>query len=364
MITNQIIQSCIDAMKSITKVDFCVTDIEGNTTVSTFQQMEVTKEMIVGFSNSPADIQTIGAYHLFKVSDKRDIQYILISNGKQDEGLLMGKICVSQLQQLVLAYKEKYDVNIFFQNLVLDNILLVDIFNRAKKLRIEIEKPRAVFLIETKTDNKDSDSLEMLTSLFSSKSGDYVTAVNERNIILIKNVEDFGEGDSLKNTAEMIVDMMNTEAMLAVRVSFGNIVTELKEVSKSYKEAKMAMDVGKIFYMEKDVMEYAKLGIGRLIYQLPTSLCRMFIKEIFGDRLPEELDEEALMTIDRFFENNLNVSETSRQLFVHRNTLVYRLEKLEKAIGLDIRAFDDALVLKIALMVVNYVRYLDAKIEP
>lgn len=159
--------------------------------------------------------------------------------------------------------------------------------------------------------------------------------------------------------ANTIVSMMNAEAMMNVRVSFGTVVQELKDVSKSYKEAKMALDVGKIFYAEKNVAAYSTLGIGRLIYQLPVNLCKLFIEEIFGDNVPSDLDEETLNTINKFFENNLNVSETSRQLFVHRNTLVYRIEKLQKSTGLDLRNFDDALTFKIALMVVNYMKYLD-----
>jgi len=164
----------------------------------------------------------------------------------------------------------------------------------------------------------------------------------------------------MMQVAYTIVDMMNAEAMLNVKVAFGTVVSELKDVSKSYKEAKMALDVGKIFYAEKNVVAFTTLGIGRLIYQLPVNLCKMFIQEIFGDDIPEELDDEMLTTINKFFENNLNVSETSRQLFVHRNTLVYRIEKLKMSTGLDVRAFDDALTFKIALMVVNYIKYLES----
>ena len=163
------------------------------------------------------------------------------------------------------------------------------------------------------------------------------------------------------DAAKTIVDMLNAEAMLSVKVSYGTVVNELKEVSKSYKEAKMALDVGKIFYVEKNIIGYEKLGIGRLIYQLPVSLCRMFMNEIFGDNLPDKLDEETLITIQKFFENSLNVSETARQLYIHRNTLVYRIEKLQKDTGLDIRNFDDALTFKIALMVVSYLQYLDSR---
>ncbi len=196
--------------------------------------------------------------------------------------------------------------------------------------------------------------------MFTSQVGDYITAVDESNVILIKSLNPEDDYERLEQIAETIADMMNTEAMLNVRVAYGTIVEELKEVSKSYKEAKMALDVGKIFYAEKKVTAYNTLGIGRLIYQLPINLCRLFIDEIFGSNVPAELDEETLTTINKFFENNLNVSETSRQLFVHRNTLVYRIEKLQKSTGLDIRVFDDALTFKIALMVVNYMRYLDS----
>ncbi len=276
---------------------------------------------------------------------------------------MIGKIAVSQLQNLIIAYKERYDRNNFFQNLLLDNMLLVDIYNRAKKLHIEATVPRAVFLIETeneKDNEMESAISELLGSMFSSQTGDYITAVDESNVILIKMLAPEDDYTRLDQVANTIVDMMNMEAMLNVRVAYGTIVGELKEVSKSYKEAKMALDVGKIFYAEKKVTAYNTLGIGRLIYQLPINLCRIFIDEIFGSNIPDELDDETLTTINKFFENNLNVSETSRQLFVHRNTLVYRIEKLEKTTGLDIRTFDDALTFKIALMVVNYMRYLDS----
>ena len=275
-----------------------------------------------------------------------------------DDVYMVGKIAVSQIQNLVIAYKERFDRNNFFQNLLLDNLLLVDIYNRAKKLHVEVTCPRAVYLIETK-DEKDGIVSEVLKSMFSPQSGDYVTAVDESSLILIKSVENTTTPQALHELAETIVAMMNAEALLDVKVAYGTVVQELKDVSKSYKEAKMALDVGKIFYAEKKVIAYSTLGIGRLIYQLPVNLCKIFIEEIFGDNVPYDLDEETLNTLNKFFENNLNVSETSRQLFVHRNTLVYRIEKIQKSTGLDLRSFDDALTFKIALMVVNYMKYLD-----
>jgi carbohydrate diacid regulator len=235
----------------------------------------------------------------------------------------------------------------------------VDIYNRAKKLHIETDVKRIVFIIETKTE-KDTNALETVRTLFSSKTKDFITAVDEKNIILVKEIKPSETYEDMRKTAKVIVDMLNTEAMSSVNVAYGTIVNEIKEVSRSYKEAKLALDVGKIFYSDRKIIAYSNLGIGRLIYQLPLPLCKMFIKEIFDGKSPDEFDEETLTTINKFFENSLNVSETSRQLYIHRNTLVYRLDKLQKSTGLDLRVFEDAITFKIALMVVKYMKYMES----
>lgn len=360
MISSQIIQNSIEELKGITKVDLSVYDLNGQSIAGTVEMLELSAELIRGFVVSPADSQVIGTHHLLKILDDGEVVYILVARGFSDDVYMVGKIAVCQLQNLIIAYKERFDRNNFFQNLLLDNLLLVDIYNRAKKLHIEVNAKRAVFLVEAKLE-KDGIVTELLKGMFSNQTGDYITAVDESNVILIKALDEDDSYENMLQVARTIVDMMSAEAMLNVKVAFGTVVPELKDVSKSYKEAKMALDVGKIFYAERDVVAYTMLGIGRLIYQLPSNLCRIFIQEIFGDSIPEELDDEMLTTVNKFFENNLNVSETSRQLFVHRNTLVYRIEKLAKSTGLDIRTFDDALTLKIALMVVNYMDYLDAR---
>ena len=262
------------------------------------------------------------------------------------------------IQNLLVAYKERYDKDNFIKNLLLDNLLLVDIYNRAKKLHIDTTARRLVFLIETKNE-KDTGALEIVKGLFASKTKDFITQVDEKNIILVKEVKPNETYEDMDKTAKVILDMLNTEAMTSVHVSYGTMVNEIKDVSRSYKEAKMALDVGKIFYSDRNVVAYSSLGIGRLIYQLPMPLCKMFIKEIFGDKSPDEFDEETIATINKFFENSLNVSETSRQLYIHRNTLVYRLDKLQKSTNLDLRVFEDAITFKIALMVVKYMKYME-----
>ena len=358
MISTQTIKGSISELGAITKIELCVMDLSGEVVAATSDLGFSDISIITSFASSPVDSQVIGDIHLFKVMDDGDPLYILLSKGNNEQAYMVGKIAVSQLQALVLAYKERFDRNNFFQNLLLDNMLMIDVYNRARKLKIEVTAPRTIILVETGR-TKDNSARELLTSMFAPTSGDYVTAVDENSIIIVKSLGKNESYDDINQVATTIVDMMNTEALLNVRVAYGTIVEEIRDLSKSFKEAKMALEVGRIFNAESRANGYNTLGIGRLIYQLPESLCKMFIDEIFEDKeVPSNLDEETLNTIAKFFENNLNVSETSRQLFVHRNTLVYRIEKLEKSCGLDVRKFDDALTFKIALMVLNYMKYL------
>ena len=240
----------------------------------------------------------------------------------------------------------------------MDNLLLVDIYSRAKKLHIENNIRRIVYLIETNID-KDMNIVEIVRSIFPAKTKDFVTAVDEHSIILVKELREKETMDEIEKIAKMISDTLSTELNIKVYISIGTVVSDLKDVSRSYKEAKMALEVGKIFESEKYIVNYEKLGIGRLIYQLPLSLCKMFIKEVLHGLTMDDFDEETLATVNKFFENNLNVSETSRQLYIHRNTLVYRLDKLQKMTGLDLRNFDDAIIFKITLMVSKYMMYMD-----
>lgn len=359
MISNQILQTTIEGLKSITRIDLCISDTEGKILATTFPEAEEYESSVLAFVDSPADSQVISGYQFFKVFDEHQLEYILLARGGSEDVYMIGKIATFQVQNLLVAYKERFDKDNFIKNLLLDNLLLVDIYNRAKKLHIETNVRRVVFIIETKHE-KDSNALETVRSLFSTKTKDFITAVDEKNIILVKELKPGETYEDMEKTAKVILDMLNTEAMTKVHVAYGTIVNEIKEVSRSYKEAKMALDVGKIFYSGKNVVAYNNLGIGRLIYQLPLPLCRMFIREIFDGKSPDEFDDETLTTINKFFENSLNVSETSRQLYIHRNTLVYRLDKLQKSTGLDLRVFEDAITFKIALMVVKYMKYMES----
>ncbi|MCQ2541153.1 MAG: helix-turn-helix domain-containing protein [Lachnospiraceae bacterium] len=360
MISNQILQNTIDGMTSIAHVELMVTDTDGRCVVTTMKNKANHEAAVVEFVNSAADSQEIQKCQFFKIFDEQQLEYILIADGAGENAHMVGKMVAFQIQNLLVAYKERYDKDNFVKNLLLDNLLLVDIYSRAKKLHLQIDLKRVVMIVETSS-GKDANLLEMVKDYVGlAGSKEIVTAVDENNAIIVMELPDEQSIKDIEKNARGIVSHLTKEGLEGVRVAYGTIVDEIKEVSRSYKEAKMALDIGIIFFEEKDVIPYSELGIGRLIYQLPFPLCQMFINEIFGDKNPDDFDEETLSTINKFFENSLNVSETSRQLFIHRNTLVYRLDKLQKSTGLDLRVFEDAITFKIALMVVKYMKYMES----
>ncbi len=360
MISNQILQNTIDGLKAITRIDLCVMDTDGKSLASTFAEQENYESSVLSFVESPADSQVIQGYQFFKIFDEHQLEYILLANGGSDDVYMVGKVAAFQIQTLLTAYKERFDKDNFIKNLLLDNLLLVDIYNRAKKLHIDTEVRRVIFIVETARE-KDSGMLDHVRALLGSKTKDFVTAVDEKDIIIVKELSPSDGHAELEKTATGILELLRDEEEDDIRIAYGTVVNDIKEVSKSYKEAKLALDVGRIFFDDRKVIAFSTLGIGRLIYQLPIPLCKMFIREIFEGKSPDEFDEETLTTINKFFENSLNVSETSRQLYIHRNTLVYRLDKLQKSTGLDLRVFEDAITFKIALMVVKYMKYMESQ---
>ena len=314
MISNQTLQNTIDGLHQITKIDFAVVDSEGGVLASTIMNPGQYRESAVTFALSEAESQVVSGCQFFKVYDEQQLEFIVLAKGNdEEEALLVGKIATFQIQELMVAYKERFDKDNFIKNLLLDNLLLVDIYNRSKKLHVDINARRVVMIVET-GEHKDGDAIDRVRSLFSGKTKDFVTAVDENNIIVVKELSEQETYEDIRKTAAVIIDALKDRDD-GIRVSYGTIVGEIKEVSRSYKEAGMALDVGKIFFADKRIIAYSALGIGRLIYQLPIPLCKMFIKEIFDGKDLDDFDEETLSTINKFFENSLNVSETSRQLY-------------------------------------------------
>ena len=357
MVSNQVLQNTIEGIKEISHLELGIMDSDGREVAVTAPVFANAASAIPDFANSPADSQSAGPYQFFKVMDEQQLEYVIVVYGETDSSLLIGRMAAFQLKGLMSAFKERYDKDSFMKNLLLDNLLLVDIYSRAKKLHIASDAQRVVLIVETGQE-RDRNILEVVQEFIGTTTMDFVTAVDEYNVVVVKDLTDGSRIRDIEKTANAIDAHLRKMGIAGVRIAYGTVVNEIKEVSRSYKEAKMALDVSRIFFEDRTVIAYNELGIGRLIYQLPIPLCKMFIREIFKGKNPEEFDQETLATINKFFENSLNVSETSRQLFIHRNTLVYRLDKLQKSTGLDLRVFEDAITFKIALMVVKYMKYM------
>ena len=361
MLSNQKLQNSLNEIKEISRMDTALFTAKGKLVAHTEDMPlpeALEQQVVVDFAESLAEKQTYQDYHLYKVMVEGETEYILVCLVNEESFLVCAQMAVCQIRNLVMSFAEQFDRNNFMQNILLGNMLIVDIYGKAKKHHIQ-EVPRVVFVIDTGSKNNDV-AMELVKNLADIRSKDFVTCVDQHSIVLVKDVSHIKEEemeDRLSKIAGSLADNLHMEAMIRVRVGYGNRVHNLQDIAKSYQEAKMALEVGRIFYAERETIAYSLLGIGRLIYQLPMSLCNMFIKEVFGEKVPDILeDEEAMSTINKFFENNLNISETARQLYVHRNTLVYRLERIEKAIGLDIRTFDDAMTFRIAVMVIAHMK--------
>ena len=362
MLSNHKFKLALEEIKEISRNDLALYSDKGRLLAATYEPEEKLQEAVCQFADSMAESQMLFGCHFFKIMMEGELEYILLAQAGGEEAYMIGRLAACQIRNISCAYREQSDKSSFIQNILLGNMLVVDIYNKAKKLHIDTAQ-RVVFVIEV-SGKKDSVVLETVKNLSVNTARDFVTEVDEKSVILVKDVRDMETEQELMAMAKMLADNLHTEAMVKVRVGYGSRASLLPEIARSYQEAKMALEVGRIFYMEKDTVSYGNLGIGRLIYQLPPSLCSMFLREVFGENLPDALDEETMITIHKFFENNLNVSETARQLYIHRNTLVYRLERIEKALGLDIRKFEDAMLFKIALMVISHMDYRRSADEP
>ena len=262
------------------------------------------------------------------------------------------ELALAQIRCLCTAYREKYNKTDFLQSLMVNGIPSYDIYERASRLHINPEEDRVLFLLETRV--IDDTIMAILKNLFPSQTKTYLISMSESSLAILRPVKSTETADSIRQIAHMIVDTLNTEALIQVQLSYSSVIETLAELSGAFRETSLALKVGKLFYPEQTIFPYNELGVGRLIYQLPVTLCENFLKEIFGEDVPDALDDETAVTINRLFQNNLNIAETSRQLHMHRNTLIYRLEQIQKRTGLDLRIFEDAMVFKIATMVMNY----------
>lgn len=350
----KVFQSLVYRIKDILDCDAGITDSGGMVVASTrADEIGIFHDDVLDFINTSDTYLENEKISLIKVNDHGTVDFIAYTYGPEETRKRAMELIGLSIENAKLYYEEKYDKNSFVKNILLGNILPGDISLRAKELRVKDDSRRIIYSIHTEK-SRDIHAYNIIKSLFPNDSKDFVILLDDQNTVLVKELRDKEEKDDIYRKARIIIDTLNTELMVKASVGIGTEVDRLRDISRSFKDAQTALTIGNIFDTDKTIVDYNHLGIGRLIYQLPTTLCKLFLNEVFKDGVYELIDPETMITIQRFFENNLNVSETSRQLFVHRNTLVYRLDKIQKLTGMDLRNFDDAIHFKVAMMVKRY----------
>ena len=361
--SNSVFQNVILQLKDISDRTYGVIDTEGSVISCTDASLlgERWPEAALKVANAGGHVVTFNQKSFKAITSNADVfEYGVFCTGMDEAARIGCQMAHISLNDAKVFYEEKHDRGTFVKNILMDNILPGDIYVRAKELHFATEAPRAVFLVR-QLGHSDVSAVDVLGGMFPDKAQDFVMSINESDIAVVKQISPATTGDDLEKIAKEMEDLLKRELFLKTVIGFGTIAEHLRNLADSYKEAQTAIDVGKAFDTEKSIINYENLGIGRLIYQLPTTLCDIYLTEVFKKRSIDSLDQETLFTINKFFENNLNVSETSRKLFVHRNTLVYRLEKIRKLTGLDLRQFDHAIVFKVALMVRKYLSSRDSR---
>ncbi|NLM73053.1 MAG: PucR family transcriptional regulator [Clostridiaceae bacterium] len=350
----KVFQSVVSRIHDSIGIDFGVTDNTGAIIAS------AREEEIGEIQDQCSDFLLSNAMYVEKpgiVMKKIEINgrpdFVLYILSDSPERAKYAELISISLENAKLYYDEKYDRNNFMKNVLLGNILPGDITIRAKELRVKNDVRRTVYLIRTEK-TRELYAYNIIQSLFPNNSKDFIILLDDQNTVLVKELKENEDTDEIHKKARIIIDTLNSELMIKASIGIGTEAQSLRDVARSYKDAQTALKIGQIFESEKNIVDYNHLGIGRLIYQLPTTLCRLFLNEVFKEGVFETIDTETMITIQKFFENNLNVSETSRQLFIHRNTLVYRLDKIQKITGMDLRKFDDAINFKVAMMVKRY----------
>ena len=352
--SNRLFQEVIEEMQE--SLDRVVGVVDENGVViacSEVQRIGETNMKIVEEMTFSTDIIVNGGYTYRYIGTREKSEMIVFVEGDDSGAARLSAVLSIAFGSMKVLHDEKYDKGSFIKNVMFDNILPSDIYVKSKELHFDTEQSRVVLIVKF-ANHSDVLPIEMVQSLFPDRSHDYIINIGETDVVIVKEVERECDMREIESLAHTLLETLSTEFFAKVYIGISTVADSLKDLARAYKEARISLEVGKVFDTEKSIVSYENLGIGRLVYQLPTTLCEIFLQEVFKKGSLDSLDRETLMTVQAFFENNLNVSETSRKLFVHRNTLVYRLEKIRKLTGLDLREFDHAVTFKVALMVKKY----------
>lgn len=351
---NRLFQNTLTQLKKDVKRVVGVID-DSETVIACSDELRIGNNVdnIFTVFDASGELRCIGGFSYKKIETFNKMEYLVFCEGEDEVAANTCLLLGVHFLALKQYYDEKYDRNSFVKNLIVDNVLPGDILFRTRELHLTIDVRRVVYLVRI-SKTVENSAMDILMGLFPDRKRDFVIRIDDHDIVVIREFGENSDKEEMMQIAQNIFDTLSTEEMLNVVVGVSTVVDSIQDLGQAYRESRIALEVGKVFDTEKNIISYDNLGIGRLIYQLPTTLCELFLNEVFKKESINVLDSETIYTIQKFFENNLNVSETSRKLFVHRNTLVYRLDKIKKLTGLDLREFDDAIIFKVAMMVNKY----------
>ncbi len=350
MISIKVLKDTLNGIKKISNVDLFVYDLNGKIVANTSDVDDKISDAVIKFIETKDTKNEKSSLCLYKLVTNQ----ILVAKGK--DAKVIGEMTAFQIENLDSNSDKASDENEFLKKLISNDILPTDLKNQTKQLGVEVKGNKCIFIIESEHE-KNGIVIEALKNVLVDDS-DLISDVDDKNIVLVKELVDTKDYEEASNIAYSIVDMLNTEIMQNARVAYSSIITNIKETATAYNEARMALEIGDIFKNEEQVIPYNSIGIEKLIYQMPFSACEDFLNEVFDGEVPEVLDSETAVTVEKMFENNLNISETARQLFIHRNTLVYRLDKIHNNTGFDLREFEDAMMFRVVMMMKKYIEYM------
>ena len=349
MITNKTLKDTLDGIKKISKVDLFVYDLSGKIVASTDGEDDKISDAVIKFAKSKKSDDEQSSLCFYKLATGQ----ILVSKGK--DAKIVGEMTAFQIEKL--SSTESSDENEFLKKLISNDIMPADLKNQTKQMGVEVKGKKCVFIFES-VHEQNGIVIEALKNALVEDT-DLISDVDDKNIVLVKELVDTKDLDEASSIAYSIVDMLNTEIMQNARVAYSLVISNIKETASAYNEARIALDVAKIFRAEEQVVSYKEIGIEKLIYQMPLDTCREYLNDVFDGEMPEVFDNETAVTVEKMFENNLNISEAARQLFIHRNTLVYRVDKIKKSTGFDLREFEDAMMFKVVMMMKKYIEFMD-----
>ena len=351
---SRIYQNVISQLKELYGREIGVIDGTGTVTSSAYGIIDsAAAEHILKQYTDPAAYYSNEGYTYKPVGTRSKLDFVAFCEGVDETARTCCGVIAITLSNIKIFHDEKYDKTNLVKNILLDNILPGDILIKAKEFRLNVYVTRVCFLIHI-TDGTSFSVYDLIQNMYPEKDKNFIVNIDEHYIALVKEVKEGIDIKELNKIARTIMDTIYAEALVNVYVGIGNVCDNIRDLARSYKESQIALEVGRVFESDKQIVNFETLGIGRLIYQLPTTLCELFLDEVFKKESLDALDQETILTIQKFFKHNLNVSETARELFVHRNTLVYRLDKIEKITGLDLREFDQSVTFKVAMMVKKY----------